>query len=252
MTGRPRKPRGGGGGGDDGGKPPAHHTGGPPDPDDFGSIRRGEDAVERKILANRPTPTPSGRPRPSGGDRTTTAPPDHSDDVVLRNAMRKYEQLGDKPPRIRLEANDALFNSEGAHTLDRHSPDIPLRRAPGEKTVEGRIYGDEGWHAPANWALKWTDHTTMHHEVNDYVQRNWATIRSDLAMEGQHVGAFEAGHRVGEGFYNDGMFGMGPVHARYTAASAVKIVIELDEGVDPPQPFIVTAYPLGVLPRGLM
>ena len=75
---------------------------------------------------------------------------------------------------------------------------------------------------------------------------------SDLALQGSHDGAFNAGHRVGEGFYNEGMFGVGPRQARYTATSLVRVAIDTVPGSDPPQPFIVTAFPAGTLPFGLM
>lgn len=48
------------------------------------------------------------------------------------------------------------------------------------------------------------------------------------------------------------MYGVGPRQARYTAASLFRITIELVDGADPPQAFVVTAYPAGVLPPGLL
>ncbi|GAA0489173.1 hypothetical protein Ade02nite_73340 [Paractinoplanes deccanensis] len=164
--------------------------------------------------------------------------------------MDVYDRLGDEPPVFNVARNDDAFEGQGAHTVDRHGPDIPLRREPGTKTVEGRIYGDHGWDRPDNWSLQWTDHTTMNREINTYVRKNWDAIRTDLSTEGSHTGAFDAGHRVGEGFFNNGMYGAGPRQAQYTAASLVRISIDLVPGSDPPQPFIVTAFPAGVLPPG--
>ena len=168
--------------------------------------------------------------------------------------MRVYDALGDEPPEFNIARNDAAYKDDGAHAGDRHGPDIPLRRDPANqiRTIEGRIYGDEGWDRPDNYSMRWTDHTTMHREVNNYIRENWAQIRSDLALQGSHDGAFNAGHRVGEGFYNEGMFGVGPRQARYTATSLVRVAIDTVPGSDPPQPFIVTAFPAGTLPFGLM
>ena len=166
--------------------------------------------------------------------------------------MDVYDRLGAEPPEFNVARNDAAYEDEGAHTIDRHGPEIPLRRDPAIKTIEGRIYGDEGWNRPDNWSLQWTDHTTMNREVNNYVRENWEEIRTNLAMSGTHNGAFDAGHRVGEGFYNQGMYGVGPRESRYTAASLVRVAIDIVPGSDPPQPFIVTAFPAGTVPFGLL
>ncbi|WP_199513871.1 hypothetical protein [Nucisporomicrobium flavum] len=166
--------------------------------------------------------------------------------------MALYERLGAEPPEFNVARNDVAYGAEGAHTIDRHGPEIPLRRDPAMKTVEGRIYGDVGWARPENWSLRWTDHTTMNREINNYVRENWEEIRTNLAVEGVHNGAFNAGHRVGEGFYNSGMYGVGPRESQYTAASVVRVSIDIVPGSDPPQPFIVTAFPAGIVPFGLL
>jgi hypothetical protein len=59
----------------------------------------------------------------------------------------------------------------------------------------------------------------MNRTVNDYIQANWDTIRSDLALNGEHSATFDAGHRTGEGFYNEGMYGAGPRSAHYGQTS---------------------------------
>jgi hypothetical protein len=41
-----------------------------------------------------------------------------------------YAKLGDDPPSFNVALNDADFGRQGAHTLDRHSPDVPLQRDP--------------------------------------------------------------------------------------------------------------------------
>ncbi|WP_250036067.1 hypothetical protein [Paractinoplanes maris] len=161
--------------------------------------------------------------------------------------MRTYDQLGDTPPPFNLARNDDAFSTNGAHTVERHGPDLTMRRDPSTRTVEGRIYGDPPWPSRESRSFKWTDHTTMNREVNRYVQENWETIRSDLAANGTHKGGFDAHHRVGEGYYNKGMYGAGPPQAEYGTTSLVSVRIKLVPGSDPPQPFIVTAFPTGVL-----
>lgn len=87
----------------------------------------------------------------------------------------------------------------------------------------------------------------MNRTINDYVERNWDRIRDDLALDGAHDGTFDAGHRVGQGYYNDGMYGAGPRNSHYAETSFVKIRIRLVPGSDPPESFILTAFPLGIM-----
>ena len=161
--------------------------------------------------------------------------------------MRRYEQLGEEPPRFSVVENDAMHRNDGAHTDARHGPGIPLQRDTSIKTIEGRIYGDTGWDRPENWSYRWTDPTTMHRTINDYVAGNWERVRSDLALDDVHVARFDAGHRVGEGYYNSGMYGVGPRDSRYAETSFVRIRIELVPDSDPAKPFILTAFPSGLL-----
>jgi hypothetical protein len=155
--------------------------------------------------------------------------------------MRRYEQLGDEPPKFNIAENDAAHPR--AHTIDHHGPDLPLPRHAGPRTVEGRIYGDGEWDNSVNASLKWADPSTMNREINGYVQRNWARIRDDLALEGSHDDVFDAGHRIGEGYYNKGMYGVGPRQAEYVTTSLVRVRIKIVKDSDPAQPFILTAFP---------
>lgn len=161
--------------------------------------------------------------------------------------MDRYDRLGDEPPRFNVAANDAAHHGLGAHTDERHGPGVPLLRDPGARTIEGRIYGDPPWGRTENWSYRWTDPSTMNRTVNEYVRDNWQAIRSDLAADGVHRGGFDAGHRVGEGYYNTGMYGSGPVASRYATTSMVTVRIKMVPGSDPPEPFILTAYPAGLL-----
>lgn len=179
------------------------------------------------------------------GDGPPAAPARTPDDPDLAHAMRVYEQLGADPPKIDVALNDAAHS--GAHTLERHSPDIPLRQQPGVQTIEGRIYGDHGWTQPENQSFKWDNPSVMTREINDYVERNWETIRSDLATDSVHEGRYKADRRVGEGFLNGGMYGFGPRHADYVPTSLVRLRIRLVPGADPAQPFLVSAFPAGIL-----
>jgi hypothetical protein len=168
------------------------------------------------------------------------------DDVELNRMLATYDKLGDQPPNFKVAKNDDLYQDEGAHTMKHHGGDVPLQHTPGTRTIEGRLYGDHGWRRPENKSFRWTDHHTMNRTINDYVSRNWETIRSDLAMTGVHRRTFDAGHRVGEGFVNDGMFSAGPVKPRYMTTSFVTIRMRLAPGTDPPEPFILTAFPAGL------
>jgi hypothetical protein len=188
--------------------------------------------------------------RPGSGATTGSRRParaSHADDVALRQMLDRYEQLGSEPPRFSIAANDAAYGVHGAHTNERHGPTVQMARAPGARTVEGRIYGDDPWERPESQSYRWTDPSTMNRTINEYVRRNWDAIRSDLAMYAQHRASFDAGHRVGEGYYNSGMYGAGPRHSRYAVTSSVTIRIRLVPGADPAEPFIVTAYPAGLL-----
>ncbi|MBM2621797.1 hypothetical protein JIG36_40465 [Actinoplanes sp. LDG1-06] len=163
--------------------------------------------------------------------------------------MRRYDQLGESPPKFEFAQNDNTFKSKGAHTLLHHGPDVPMRRSPDPETltIEGRIFGDPPWGHSESRSYRWTDHSTMNREVNRYVRENWEAIRSDLALTGRHKDGFDAHHRVGEGFYNKGMHGAGPREAVYGVTSLVIVRIKLVAGSDPPQVFVDSAYPSGLL-----
>ena len=165
------------------------------------------------------------------------------DDLELSRWERTRDRLGSEPPKVNVEVNDIRHRLRNAHTDRDHGPTIPLRRDLRVKTIEGRIYGDDGWARPANGSFKWSDPSTMNRTVNDYVSRNWEQIRNNLAIAGEHEDVFDAGHRIGEGFVNRGMYGAGPRAAQYGTTSVVRIVIHLVPGSDPPEPFILTAFP---------
>ncbi|WP_157437135.1 hypothetical protein [Actinoplanes subtropicus] len=182
---------------------------------------------------------------PVSGSPSTGRPPT-PDDLELRRWEEGYDNLGDEPPKFDVALNDAAHRADDAHTVDRHGPDVPLRRDPTMRTIEGRIYGDTGWARPMNASFRWTDHSTMNRTVNDYVRAHWEQIRNNLATDGVHQATFDAGHRIGEGFVNTGMGGAGPRRAQYMTTSVVRILIAIAPGTDPPEPFIVTAFPAGL------
>jgi hypothetical protein len=190
-----------------------------------------------------------GHPRTGGsGIPDDTAPTAHEpvpEDPEVAHAMRIYDQLGADPPKIHVALNDAT-NSNG-HTMERHGPDLPLRLQAGVQTIEGRIYGDHGWDGPENQSFKWDNATVMTREINEYVQRNWEDIRSDLALKGFHKAGYNAGHRVGEGFLNGGMYGFGTRQAEYMSTSLVRMRIRLVPDADPARSFLVSAFPAGIL-----
>ncbi|XVU27043.1 hypothetical protein ACQPZJ_08380 [Actinoplanes sp. CA-054009] len=229
MTAKPKSP----GGGD------SPHHGRSPGFHGVGSVADAQNAVASAIEAG--TAHPDGASAPSVRDTRAAG------DSELSRVMGIYEGLGEDPPRFRIAANDAAHEEHGAHTIERHGSQIPLERDPGSgiRTVEGRIYGDDPWGKTENKSFKWDDPTIMTREVNEHVQQNWEAIRSDLAMKGLYEGTYEAGHRVGHGYYNSGMFGFGPRQAEYATVSRVVIRIRLAPGSDPPEPFVVTAFPSG-------
>jgi hypothetical protein len=138
----------------------------------------------------------------AGPSGSSNAPRRLSPDEIELNRQRDVlDKLGREPPKVNVARNDAEFGDEGAHTLDRHGPDIPLPRDPNTKTIEGRIFGDNPWRRE-NSSFKWTD-----------------------------------------GYFNKGMYGAGPRQAQLWSTSLVKIRLRLVDGSDPPQPFILTAFP---------
>jgi hypothetical protein len=82
----------------------------------------------------------------------------------------------------------------------------------------------------------------MNQVVNDYVQRNWEQIKLDMALNGRHANAFDAGTLVGEGFVNKGMGGAGSRQAVYAQTSLVRMVVTLDPG-PPAGIFVYTTFP---------
>ncbi|MEU4236461.1 hypothetical protein [Actinoplanes sp. NPDC026619] len=226
---------------DDGGGPHSHPSGGG---GGLGSVARFQELTLSEIKKGQ-----------IGGVREAAAPaiggppqtrPQTPDDIELSLWEDQHAKLDNDPPRFNMAANDAAHAAHqhhNAHTLDRHGPDIPLRLDPSRKTIEGRIYNGTDWHGAATASLKWTDHTTMHRVINDYVAENWTRIRNDLAIDGLHRDVFDARQKIGEGFVNRGMYGAGPPQAQYTVTSTVRITIRVAPGTDPPQPYIVTAFP---------
>ncbi|MET9485721.1 hypothetical protein [Nocardia sp. NPDC006630] len=172
-----------------------------------------------------------------------------SPDPAVRKATEIYDALGAAPPRVNIGENDAAHAADGAHTIDRHGPEVPLHRddaAPGDRTIEGRIYGDPPWAHAQNWSYRWPDISTMSRTINDYLRANWETVRSDLALDEFHKATFDTGHLTGEGFYNEGMNGLGPKSARANRTSFATVVLNLVPG-RPPSFVVISAYPAGLL-----
>jgi hypothetical protein len=209
-------------------------------------VAQAQEAVAAIFGTGRPGAA-AGRGGETGGGASAPARTPHPDDAELRVIMDRYERLGAEPPRFTIAANDAVHHGHGAHTEERHGPGVAMPRDPHTRTIEGRIYGDPPWGRPENWSYRWADPSTMNRTINEYVRQNWETIRHDLAFDGQHRGGFDAGHRIGEGYVNRGMFGAGQRVSQFASTSLVKIRIQLAPGSDPPVPFVVTAFPSGLL-----
>ena len=157
--------------------------------------------------------------------------------------MRRYAGLGDVPPYLDLAVNDAVHGRRGAHTIDRHGPEITLWRVPGTKTIEGRIYGDAPWSSAVTRSYQWFDLPTVDRVVNAYVRRHWQLIRADLAGQGFHQGVADAGHRIGRGFFNSGRSGTGARRAQYDETSTFMVRLRLTPEPELPEPYIVSAFP---------
>ena len=198
------------------------------------------------------------RPLTAGHDPSIAADPagaarPRSEQEKLDEIMRQYDLLGEEAPRFNVEKNDQLHHPDGAHTIERHGPDVlldppdqPDPQNPVVRTIKGRIFGDKPWKNPENKSYQWTDSSTMNRTINRYIEQNWESIRSDLALRGRHNASFDAGHRVGRGYYNKGMYGTGPRAAEYGETSLVRITIKLVEDSDPPEAFILTSFPAGL------
>ncbi|GIF21329.1 hypothetical protein BJ973_005223 [Actinoplanes tereljensis] len=216
-----------------------HRSGG-----DSGSVAEAHDRVLAALKRGR---IGESHQTTSGTAETTAPPrPQTPDDLELSAWEDEYAKFGDEPPKFNLAANDQAHQGHNAHTLDNHGPDALLRRDPSQQTIEGRIHNDTGWGKAANGSFKWIDHTTMHRAINKYVRENWEQIRNNLAIDGEHSDVFSAGHAIGEGFVNKGMYGAGPREAQYSVTSTVRILIRVAPGTDPPEPFILTTFPSGL------
>jgi len=163
---------------------------------------------------------------------------------LLRRAPAIEAALGDHPRRVDIRAEEPAHSAQNAHTVKNHGADIPLRRAdnPGGKTIEGRIYGDSPWLGAENASYRWVSDEVMNSVVDSYLRANWADIVADLALNGRHVNAFDAGQLVGEGFYNTGMHGVGPRVGKYARTGLVRLVVLLDPG-PPVDFFVMTSFP---------
>jgi hypothetical protein len=170
-----------------------------------------------------------------------------AEEEILQRWQRTYDALGEQPRRVNVRENDNANRGNGAHTIERHGPEIPLRRtdAPaGNRTLEGRIYGDPPWPQRANWSYKWLDESVMNRAVNEHIRANWDLIRQSLAVDGTYEATFDTGNAVGEGFFNENIARPQPPNAVYHQTSNVTLTLRLIPG-NPPTFFIVRAFPAG-------
>lgn len=184
------------------------------------------------------------QPQPGESPAEAAARVRAAEGELIGRAPMVMDALGDAPRRIDLRAEDSTFDPEGAHTLENHGADIPLRVAdnPGGKSIEGRIDGLPPWPSRVNSSYKWLNDQVMNKVVNDYLQVHWEEIRVDLALNSRHAKAFDAQRKIGEGFFNEGMYGTGPRRAKYSTTSLVRILVVLDGG-SPPRYFVYTTFP---------
>jgi hypothetical protein len=185
-------------------------------------------------------------PSPRGGETDEQAAERAAaaaSELDLRAMIRTYEGLGDTPPSIDLLHNDAQHGGSGAHTVERHGPQVPLPRSTSGRTIEGRIYADPPWPGHENWSYRWIDVPTMNRVVNSLIRDHWEDIRSDLALKGTFRESFYVGEVVGHGYHNTGMYGSGARDSAYSVAAGVRLTIKLVPDTDPAQMFVLTAFP---------
>ena len=148
-----------------------------------------------------PTPRPSETPQ-QAQSRVQAA----KTEIDARAYNQAYTKYGETPPKeFRITDNDG--RGGGAHTLERHGADMPLKRrdAPaGQRTVEGRIFGDPPWGNRQNFSLNHLSDSIMDRPVRWAMENNWNRIRSALARGDDFVENFTYPQAVGEGFYNAG------------------------------------------------
>jgi len=160
-------------------------------------------------------------------------------------------------PGVFISKNDVDFALNGAHTLDHHSPTIPLYRAlnaagqpNGTKTIEGRLFGDPPWPRRENTSTRWDSEDVINTTLHTYLDTHWKTVSRDLATSRlhEHSAVFDAGHRVGQGLANNnaghpGAAAMPPSVSHPEVTSLVRVTIRLvphRQG----QLFIVTSFPV--------
>lgn len=166
---------------------------------------------------------------------------DTAETELLKRVPGIIEKLGEVPRKVNLINEDPINHGINAHTIDRHGTSIPLRRDPNIKTIEGRLFGDTGWHKAEPNSLKWKSDSAMNNAVNSYIENNWAKIKEDLAFNGRHTGAFDMKQSIGEGFINTTPGNTVP-SSTYVQTSYGKIIIKLKPG-NPPDFGVITTYP---------
>lgn len=170
------------------------------------------------------------------------------EEIRILGVLKIYEAIGAEPQKINIAENDAKYaDTFNVHTLDRHGASVPLKRTDasvGARTIEGRIYGDPPWRNAENFSYKWIDDSTMNRTINDYIEKNWDTIRWELANNQQLTVTFDAGKAIGEGFYNKNQMGLGISQAEYGQTSYVTLRLKLDQ-IEPQKVVVETAFPAG-------
>jgi hypothetical protein len=82
---------------------------------------------------------------------------------------------------------------------------VPSKRtdAPaGQRTIEGRVFGDPPWPNAQKYFLKWLSDGIMDRAVRWAFENNWDRVRAALARGDDFTENFNYSQAVGEGFYN--------------------------------------------------
>ncbi|MEM8529788.1 MAG: hypothetical protein AAGF95_03040 [Chloroflexota bacterium] len=196
-----------------------------------------------------PTSPPFGLPNnPQPGSTTQNALPPAQTQPSPPAADPQQELrdiLGDTPPVFKLASNDAQFGYAGAHTLDRHGPNIPLNSSnPNARTIESRVVDGRGtgWGTTQNFSYRWVSESTANEIIDKHVVENWDDIRESLVQRGSYVATFDAGRLAGEGFYNQNAYVGGTRVAVPDQTSHVTVVIRLDP-ITQTIPYVHTSFP---------
>jgi len=213
-----------------------------------------EEAVAARLAGKEEvSPAKSGGESPEMGvTEQAQKPPGGTKEEATPPVTGKVPELPENPPRIKISKNDARFGNleqNAAHTLERHGPEIPLRRTdapPGARTIEGRLFGDPPWPRRENNSHRWKNKGKLDDLINEYIQKNWDELRVKFRTTDEHKVDLDAKQAIGEGFVNAAPGAAEPKPV-YQQTSRLTIRLRFFAG-PPPEIYVHTAFPLRTIP----